>query len=145
VNIYGKLKDSVVNTNAIVNLLDSANYDSYTESVNSNGLSKNGSNQITGIRNASYPMKIDMDITLAITSITDSSVLKLAFNNSTTELHTMSNMNLLNNPSKTLNLSQLTTLPIATNYYPSLTLLGSAVYAGYASGDISFSFGLYEV
>lgn len=147
--IYGKLKDSSVNTLATLNLFDSANYDTFNEgSTSSFGITRTGAS-ISGFRTAST-WKLDVAITLSMTSITDQSRFTYEFKNIVGPAVISSEaFNTTNNPSKVLCLNSVqSSLNIATQYAPSLQLgspLGSPTYVGNAVGDISLSFSIVEI
>ncbi len=145
VNIYNsKLKDSVVNAYGIINLLDSANYDVYYEDVVNYGLTR-ASNQITSYRTGAQ-YKVDISITLSITSITGSSTFTFSWRTTAGGNITTTAMNVANNPSKTICISSIKTYTNSTLLFPSLQLnsSGSPSYTGLLAGDISMSMTICE-
>ena len=149
-NIYGKLKDSVMNGYTKFQLFDSANYDTFNESSNNFGITRTGAS-LSGFRSSST-WKVDLSITLSISSISapgTSSQFYYAFGLTGGGDLLFSYMyNTTNNPSKILCLNGiLNSISNTFGYSPTLQLLssGTPIYAGNPSGDIAVSFSMVEI
>jgi hypothetical protein len=146
-NIYGKIKDSMMNGYTEIQLFDSANYDTFNESSNNFGITRTGAS-ISGFRSSST-WKVDLSITLSISSISASSQFYYAFGlTNGLDLLFSQMYNTANNPSKILCLNGiLNSISNTSGYSPTLQLLssGSPIYAGNTSGDIAVSFSMVEI
>jgi hypothetical protein len=145
-NIYGKLKNSVVNANTKFSLLNSDNYDTFNEgNTSSFGITRTGS-ALSGFRESST-WKVDLSITLSIASINASSIFYYTFGTTLGGDLLFSQMyNTVNNPSKILCLNGiLNSISNTATYTASLQLLSGSGYAGNTLGDIAVSFSMVEI
>jgi hypothetical protein len=149
INIWGKLKNSALDiTGTNFNLLDSANYDVYNETISNSGFTNVG-NQITGFRNIQTPMMISLDVTLSINSVINLSNFIFGYQLNNGGGGFTYSMNTLNNPSKSISYSGIfsTNLVTITSLFPYLGLSSTTFpqYVGNPDGDISFSLSFFEI
>jgi hypothetical protein len=140
INIWGKLKDSVVGSNVEFNLFDSANYDTFNITTNfSSGLSLTG-NVITGLTNARN-YKVESYISYNVDTLSASGDFSSIIKNATTAVSTINFT--LNTGSKNY---------MITNSLVSITLTGLQFFGrfpsaitGVAGNDININFDVIEI
>jgi hypothetical protein len=140
INIWGKLKDSVVGSNVEFNLFDPANYDTFNITTNfSSGLSLTG-NVITGLTNARN-YKVESYMSYNVDTLSASGDFSSIIKNATTAVSTINFT--LNTGSKNY---------VITNSLISILLTGLQFFGkfpsaitGVAGNDININFDVIEI